>query len=587
MDELTLLRTGDKARLAAVEAAGLLDTPPDEAFDQITELVASLLGVRWSFLTIVDESRCFWKSAFGVHGVRQNSIEESFCQYVIADDGAFCVSDARTDARTMHNPSVQAMGIVAWAGHPLRDRTGHVLGSLCAVDDQPREWTPTDLQLLRTLTVSAGHDIQLRAALSASNQLTKELQTELNLRDLMVERANNLAELAHGLAVATTTADVSDTITRLGAATLAATFANLAVVDEGGRIRVDHGRGLPAGMAERYATLPLDEKTPLSDAITLGQTILLQNRTEVHERYAHLVHDTMAAGLHATASIPLRRADRTIVGALGLGWSTPVQFTPLMQSIMTTVAAMCAQALERSIVGDARARFLHALQDALVGTIPTVQGLEIEARYLPANNQLGFGGDWYDIIALSPTRTAIIVGDVCGHGLDAAATMTQIRGAVNALVRLNSDFLDTLFDDVERSLGRRDRDFIATASVHIVDTQNQEVCYVVAGHPPALLIDPSGQHTLLESGRRPVLGLGGRRPVVGRAAFKPGALLINYTDGLIEKGRTHIDTGIQQLAASAHPVHNDNIEHIASRLADFATGAADDVAFTLVKHRPS
>jgi len=586
MDELTLARVGDAARLAAVDATGLVDTAPEAALDQITELVSALLGVRWSFLTIVNANRCFWKSAFGVDGVTENAVEESFCQYVIADDGPYFVSDARTDVRTMHNPAVQAMGVVAWAGHPLRDSAGQVLGTLCAADDRPHDWTATDLQLLQTLTASASHDIQLRAALSAANRLTEELKVELRVRDSMIERANQLAELAHGLAMATTIAEVSDTITRLGATTLAASFASLAVVDEGvGRIRVDHAPGLPAGMAERYATLPLDNNTPLSDAIAHGEPVLLQTRAEVQQRYAHLLDDTVAAGLHATASIPLRRADRTIAGALGLGWSTPVQFTPLVQSITTTVAEMCAQSLERSVVGDARAQFLHSLQDALLGSIPTIERLEVEARYLPANNQLGFGGDWYDIIAISPTRTAIIVGDVCGHGLDAAATMTQIRGAVNALVRLNSDYLDTLFDDVERALGRPDHDFIATASVHIVDTQNNEVLYIAAGHPPALLIDPSGKHTLLEDGRRPVLGIGGRRPVIGRAPFEPGALLINYTDGLIEHGRTTIDTGIAQLAASALSDREDSLSQIAGHLVAFAGLATDDVAFTLVRYR--
>ncbi|MEO6491664.1 MAG: SpoIIE family protein phosphatase [Ilumatobacteraceae bacterium] len=587
MDDLRAASSDDPARLAAVDATGLMDTPPDSSFDQITDLVAALLGLRWSFLTIVDDRRSFWKSAFGVVGIRQSEIAKSFCQYVIEDDGPFSVSDARTDARTMHNPAVESMGVVAWAGHPLRDRAGHVLGTLCAVDDHPRQWAATDLQLLATLAAGASTEIQLRAALAASNRLAGELQDELKVRDRMVERANHLAELAHGLAVATTTTEVSSTITRLGAAALAATFANVAVVEEGGtRIRVDHARGLPSGMAERYATLPLGENTPLSDSITHGQPVLLQNLAEVEARYAHLVDDTCAAGLQATASLPLRRADGTIVGAFGVGWSTPIQFTPMVLSIIKTVAEMCSQALDRSILGDARSRFLRSLQDALLGTVPMIQGLDIEAMYLPANNQLGFGGDWYDVIPLSPSRTAIIVGDVCGHGLDAAATMTQIRGAVNALVRLNCDRLETLFDDVEKSLGRPDCDFIATASVHIVDTQAHEVVYISAGHPPGLLIDSFGQRTLLEGGRRPVLGLGGRPVIVGRASFEPGTLLIAYTDGLIEQGRTHIDVGIDRISKLALAVRDNDLGDIANQLARSIAHAADDVVFTLVRHRP-
>ena len=162
----------------------------------------------------------------------------------------------------------------------------------------------------------------------------------------------------------------------------------------------------------------------------------------------------------STASIPLFRADRSVGGAIGVGWSEPVEFTPVVRSGLTTVSKMCAQALDRSQVGVARTQFVRSLQYALLSSTVLRDGLEIAAEYKRANIALGFGGDWYDFIHISPTRTGLVVGDICGHGIEAAARMTQIRGAINALVALHSNQLGRLFDRAEQQLNLSTNDFV-------------------------------------------------------------------------------------------------------------------------------
>ncbi len=404
------------------------------------------------------------------------------------------------------------------------------------------------------------------------------------VRDEIVARSSLLADLSQRLGAAASVRDVAEIVTTAGRFALAAEFTNVAVLDASEvHLRMVHSQPLPAEIADRYSIVLLTDDTPLSHAVTTRDPVLIANLDELALLYPHLVDDTIAAGLQATASFPLLRSDRTVAGALGIGWAQPVEFTTIVRSLLTTVVQMCAQALDRSLVGDARNQFLRSLQRALLPTIPARHGLEISAEYLPANTELGFGGDWYDIVPISPSRTALIVGDVCGHGIEAAATMTQIRGAVNSLVRLRSDQLDTLFDDVETVLSREEPSFVATVSVHIIDTNTGEITYVSAGHPPAILMDQHGNATLLEGGRRPVLGIGGAPPEPAHAKFSPGCILLAYTDGLVEHHWHDIDADISALIEVLSPIRHSTTKMIANAVASSIEQANDDIAFTVVR----
>ena len=478
-----------------------------------------MLRVPWVFLTLVDEYRSFWVSATGVDPdpvselYGENAVGDSFCQYVIAADGAVVIDDARLDPRSDRNPSIESMGAVAWAGFPLRSTDGYVVGTFCAVDRVARTWSGDDVTMLDALASAATSHLQLCAALAAANESAEELRTEMARRELVVSRATILAQLAQELSAVSTVEQVARVVTTTGRDVLGAVFANIAVVDaDHQHLQIVHSPRLPPEMAERYSRIGLSDDLPLAHAVTRGETILVPDLDTVRARYPHAFDDTVAAGLQSTASIPLFRADRSVAGAVGIGWSGPVEFTPFVRSALTTVSEMCAQALDRSQVGDARTQFVRSLQYALLSTTGLRAGLDIAAEYIAANDALGFGGDWYDFIHISSTRTALVVGDVCGHGIEAAARMTQIRGAINALVSLHPNQLGRVFDRAEQQLNLTTDEFVATLSVHVIDTVTNTIRYVSAGHPPALLVDDSGGATLLEDGRRPVLGLGGVAP---------------------------------------------------------------------------
>ncbi|AGZ41724.1 protein serine phosphatase with GAF(s) sensor(s) [Actinoplanes friuliensis DSM 7358] len=161
-------------RLDAVRRTGLLDTGPEEPFDRLTRLACELLDAPFGFVTVVDERRSFWKSCVGITSNeladRQNPVGESFCQYIIATDEPVIIGDARLDPMTRDNPSIESMGVIAWAGFPVRSPDGFVLGSFCVVDSRPRQWTAQDLRTLEVLSHAAGGEVALRVAADAASR---------------------------------------------------------------------------------------------------------------------------------------------------------------------------------------------------------------------------------------------------------------------------------------------------------------------------------------------------------------------------------------------------------------------------------
>ena len=128
-------------------------------------------GMPLAFITLVDDTRSCWKAVVGA-GIdpqdvvsQQNTVEQSFCRYLIAADGPVVVTDASVDELTKDNLSVESMGVRAWAGYPVRDEAGHALGSFCVVDTVPHEFSEDDLRLLQTLADAATREVVLRAAL--------------------------------------------------------------------------------------------------------------------------------------------------------------------------------------------------------------------------------------------------------------------------------------------------------------------------------------------------------------------------------------------------------------------------------------
>ncbi|MFG2209534.1 SpoIIE family protein phosphatase [Streptomyces sp. NPDC048638] len=195
---------------------------------------------------------------------------------------------------------------------------------------------------------------------------------------------------------------------------------------------------------------------------------------------------------------------------------------------------------------------------------PALNAVDVAYRYLPS--EAGVGGDWFDVIPLSSSRVALVVGDVVGHGLHAAATMGRLRTAARNFAELDlaPDEVLTHLDNLvgrldedegnEESRGRSPGIIGATCLYTIYDPASQQCVMARAGHPPPALVRPDGTVTYPELPAGPPLGLGGLPFETAEFHLPEGSQLVLYTDGLVEDRHRDVDTVLDQLRrALAHP----------------------------------
>lgn len=172
--------------------------------------------------------------------------------------------------------------------------------------------------------------------------------------------------------------------------------------------------------------------------------------------------------------------------------------------------------------------------------------LRLAATYQPGGTDAAVGGDWYDVITLGAGRTALVIGDVMGRGVRAAAVMGQLRTAVRAYARLDLppheviQLLDGLAAEIDASQ-------IATCVYAVHDPSEGRLAYASAGHLPLLIRDPDGTVTRTEEPTGPPLGTGGWSHSSASVPFGPGCTAVLYTDGLIERRGEDIEDGVTTL----------------------------------------
>jgi PAS domain S-box-containing protein len=199
MKHATMPADSTADQLAALRRTGLLDTPAEESFDRLARLTCRLLNAPVALVSLVDGERQFFKSCIGLPeplaSRRETPLSHSFCRHTVDAAAPLIVDDAREHALLRDNPAIAELGMVAYAGIPLVSPEGHVLGTFCAIDHQPRHWTEAQVEVLTDLAASVQTEIRLRERLHATGQdIAERTAMTEELRRLNEELEQRVAE---------------------------------------------------------------------------------------------------------------------------------------------------------------------------------------------------------------------------------------------------------------------------------------------------------------------------------------------------------------------------------------------------------
>jgi PAS domain S-box-containing protein len=292
---------------------------------------------------------------------------------------------------------------------------------------------------------------------------------------------------------------------------------------------------------------PAQDTLPEVGRLRAGEVARVTD-TEAAAAFPRL-HAALGAGPGLLVLSPLVAADRTLgVLALRLGASRAPD--PEELRLLQTLGQQAGLALERARLYDEQRGVATTLQHSMLpGTLPDDPRLGLSACYRPAIDALEVGGDWYDAFFLDSDRVAVVVGDVVGRGLHAAAAMGQLRSAVRALATVDSGpaLLLTRLDRFVEGVPAAET---ATMAYAEVDLRDGSVRYACAGHPPPVVVDAAGRAVLLWDGRSAPLGahFGVAARPEATVTLAGGSRLVLYTDGLVERRDQPLDQCIEALA---------------------------------------
>ncbi|QDV34866.1 sensor domain-containing diguanylate cyclase [Tautonia plasticadhaerens] len=192
----------DPARLSALSRTGLMDSPPEGAFDRLTRLAGRVLRAPVALVSLVDDRRQFFKSALGLPepwaSRRQTPLTHSFCRHVVRSNGPLVVPDARLDPLVRENLAIRDLGVIAYLGAPLTTSEGFTLGAFCAIDGRPRAWDDLDLEVVTEMAASTMAEVELRMEVSqrreAESRLADSLRRAEALNLALRARTSELAD---------------------------------------------------------------------------------------------------------------------------------------------------------------------------------------------------------------------------------------------------------------------------------------------------------------------------------------------------------------------------------------------------------
>ncbi|MGW0576366.1 SpoIIE family protein phosphatase, partial [Streptomyces sp. NPDC002920] len=428
---------------------------------------------------------------------------------------------------------------------PVRDADGELVAiGMAAFDSSEQHWARQRLALLNEAATSIGTTLDVR-------KTAEELVT------LAVPRFADFASV-----------DLLDWV--LGAEEPNPEAEDTDVVMR----RVAHRSGVgevlesavPIGETDTYPSF-----SPPARALADGRPVLsmagdpgLDRWIAAHPTRAAMAreHELRGVVTRSLLTAPLQARGTTLGVAVFVRAVRPDPYTDddvALAQELTNRAAVCVDYARR--FARERSTALTLQHSLLPQQPPGEPAVEVAHRYLPAGSVAGIGGDWYDVIPLSGSRVALVVGDVVGHGIHSAATMGRLRTAVRTLadVDLPPDELLTHLDDMaihlamDRGGGEDVAELGATCLYAVYDPASRRLTVASAGHPPPVVSLPDHVAEVVTLAAGPPLGIGGLPFEATELELPEGSLIALYTDGLIESRNRDIDRGTAELCRALTP----------------------------------
>ena len=382
------------------------------------------------------------------------------------------VGEGRFDSVVMaevleHLEDAFAAGLASTAALALHDQHQGLIGAMGMAWARAQSFTDAQKDEVRVVAQLAG-DALRRAQLLEAERAARQ-------------RTERLQRMMGALVASASLAEVTASVFEHSLLPFGASAARLVLVDQQQpeRLVTMNAVGLPEPLLERWRAYPLSDVSPSRRALETSAIVYVPTPADLAAEYPDTHIGQLNPGQQAFVAVPLRSSGRTL-GVLTLVFARahPLDDGP-DQIALTALGSTIADALSRAIQHDSDRELVISVQRSLLaGTLPGSPAVRLGGYYLPAETRYGIGGDWYDAVLRPDGQMTLIVGDVAGHGLEAAVTMGQMRSAARALAPDHGPA--SLLEALDRFLCSTVKEPLATAAVVVIDPAGRTLRYCLA-----------------------------------------------------------------------------------------------------------
>jgi serine phosphatase RsbU (regulator of sigma subunit) len=427
----------------------------------------------------------------------------------------------------------------------------------------------------------------LTAAALARAQLFDDMDQARTAAEDLARRLGVLQTLTGQLAEATDLGTVGDLVVEAGLGVLGADAATVGLLDDRTTFTAMASVGVPDGLIPRWSTHDVSNSPQVRDLLSQRRPVVV---TSLADRDARFPDSTRTDDtFHASATLPLVTGG-SLVGVLAYAWRQPRTFDEHDLAYLSAIASNAATAIDRSQLLVRTNQVAETLQRALMPeAVVAGAGWDVASRYVPAIEGTHVGGDWYDGFRAADGRLVLVLGDVAGKGVRAAAVMGAVRSAVRAYAR-REPTPSTVLAHLDDYFAAFKPEEMVTCALVVLTPDTGDLIYASAGHLPPLIVDGHSVRWLDRATTPPLGANTGVQRLQAHDRVEDGEVLLLFTDGLVERRDQDIYESLDRLGAAAGRLTVDDLADATHELIQELAHPAkvvDDTALLALRRRCS